>query len=617
MPWIGKHRVPIIGLALVPVVLAVVFLGWQAFNLTERYFLNLAAERSQSTLRLAVENLQGALNRYKSIPALIADRADVKRLAENPQDREWIGRINSKFKQIAQAIEASDIYLMNRDGLTISASNFESPKTFIGRNFGFRPYFRSALNGDLGQYFALGARSLRRGYYFAAPVQSSAGVLGVLAVKINIDRFEEAWRGNNYDVIVSDDNGIIFMSSRKDWPFRSLYPLSSEVIESIRDSKQYPVDRLSPLSVSFEGLGTSNIESMFVHSENATEEFIVRDFTISDVGWTVRILSPAFGAKGQAWAAFSYGILSIMLLLLLFAYLAQRRARLFDRIEAQNKAQEQLERRVLERTSELNNSRRKLMHEIEERVATERALRKTQTELIQAGKLAALGQMSAVLSHEFNQPLSAIRSYAENALSYLDLDRRADVKNNLTSITALVERLVAISKHLRNFARKPEEKVRPISLAPVIHDALAIMKGKIKSKNVSISVALPPDELWVKGGQIRLQQVLVNLISNALDINAADVRRKSIEISALRHRGHILVNVRDYGPGIDDENITRIFDPYFTTKRLGNGLGLGLSISYNIIKDFGGRLTAANHVSGGAVFTIELEAALPPERAAA
>ena len=176
--------------------------------------------------------------------------------------------------------------------------------------------------------------------------------------------------------------------------------------------------------------------------------------------------------------------------------------------------------------------------------------------------------------------------------------------------------MAAISRHLRNFARKPNEKLGSVSLDEAMHDTLEIIAWRLKAADAELLLDLGPRPPVVRAGSVRLQQVLVNVISNAADaVEGLDDRR--IEVSAFEEAGKVVLTVRDHGPGVPAAIAERIFDPFFTTKGVGKGLGLGLSISYNIIKDFGGSLAAANHPEGGAVFRIELQSAagLMPEAA--
>ncbi|MEM1131032.1 MAG: ATP-binding protein, partial [Pseudomonadota bacterium] len=260
------------------------------------------------------------------------------------------------------------------------------------------------------------------------------------------------------------------------------------------------------------------------------------------------------------------------------------------------------------RTADLNDANRQLLAEVQERRMAETRLRETQTELIQAGKLAALGQMSAALSHEFNQPLAAVKSYSENAAAFLDRNKLPQARENMGRISDMADRMAEISRHLRNFARRPQEQVGAIPLNAALDDALALMESRLGRENATLIDDIPDGEVQVIGGRVRLQQVIVNLLSNALDA-MADQAEKRIDLSVEEDAQEVRVVVRDRGPGLGPDVLEKAFDPFFTTKGPGKGLGLGLSISFNIIRDFGGRLEAANHPEGGAVFTIVLRPA--------
>jgi len=301
-------------------------------------------------------------------------------------------------------------------------------------------------------------------------------------------------------------------------------------------------------------------------------------------------------------------VLCLCLAGFILAAVLQRRARLQERMVLQAETQAELERRVAERTQDLARVNRHIEREIAERRQTEKQLRKTQGDLIQAGKLAGLGQMSAALSHEFNQPLAAAKTYADSAALLIGRDRVEEASDNLKRISALIDRMASISRHLRNFARKPNEKMTSVSLEEAMQDTLEILHARLRAANADLIVDFGTNPLSVKAGLVRLQQVLVNIISNAADaVETLEDRR--IFVTAKQHDGRVLISVRDYGPGVPAAIMERIFDPFFTTKGVGRGLGLGLSISYNIIKDFGGELRVRNPEGGGAEFVIELSVA--------
>jgi len=570
----------------------------------ETYFQEQAGMRGQATLKLTVEGLKGALQRYEPLPSLIAERPSLVALLKSPTDPELLKRVNEDLRLSAYRLKASDVYVMDVSGMTLAASSYQKELSFVGRSFAYRPYFTQALEGGTGRFFALGTTSGERGYFFAAPIEDNERVIGVIAVKFTVDGFEQAWRNADHQIIVSDLRGVVFMASRPDWHFRTLRPLTRTEIAEIQANRQYPVDGLLPLVNTVKPL-TEDLNLIKIEDEPSGYRYISSSEYISDAGWNVRILVSATRARTQAFAAVLILVLGIMLVGLAVAFYIQRRAQLLERLLTQQAAQEQLEVRVEERTADLNRTNAQLLEEVAERKAAETRLRKTQTELVQAGKLAALGQMSAALSHEFNQPLAAVKSYAENALKLLERNRTPETRENISRISEMADRMASISKHLRNFARRPMEKVRPVPLVQIVNDAIGLLQPRLRGSGAKLNFAQPDEEVWVMGGHIRLQQVVVNLLTNALDA-MKDRQPVLIDIALRTDAGTCVLSVRDFGAGISEEEMGQVFDPFFTTKQPGEGMGLGLSISYNIVKDFGGSLRVTNHDEGGAVFSIDL-----------
>ena len=276
-----------------------------------------------------------------------------------------------------------------------------------------------------------------------------------------------------------------------------------------------------------------------------------------------------------------------------------------ERVEAQ----QILERTVAERTADLRTTNERLERAIAEHQRAERDLREAQTELVQAGKLAALGQLAAGVGHELNQPLAAIRSYAHNGRRLIELGRIAEADGNLGKIADLTARMANITNHLKRFARRPEARLDAVDLAPVVQGALSLFDNRLREEAVELAVALPAEPLRVRAEEVRLEQVLVNLLSNALDAVAGAPHRR-IAIGAEEEAdGTVRITVRDTGPGIPAAVAGQVFDPFVTTKPVGTGLGLGLSISYNIVRDFGGVLSVADTGPGGTAFLLTLNRA--------
>jgi two-component system, NtrC family, C4-dicarboxylate transport sensor histidine kinase DctB len=573
--------------------------------IAESYFGEMS-EQGRTTLRLAVSALGGLLNRYEPLPALIADHDDIEELVAHPKDAELRQRANIYLKSINTLLESSDIYIITLDGETIAASNYDGPTSFVGENFSYRPYFQDAAKGFQSRFFALGTTSHKRGYYFSAPILFNEEIKGVIVFKVDIEGIEASFGDGENRILVSDPEGIIFMTGTPQWLYSGLMPLTHERLARTETSRRYANATLKELPLKNGNFGSHQL--MTISQDDGEREYMVLSQPMPDAGWTVSVLMDTGSLRTQVKTAMIAIILCLCLAAALIAAMLQRRRRLRERLTHQAEAQAELERRVEERTADLARVNQEIEHEIAERRQTEKQLRKMQNDLVQAGKLAALGQMSAALSHEFNQPLAAAKNYAENASLLVERGRLEEVTENLRRISGLIDRMASISKHLRNFARKPNEKMAAVSLEAVLRDTLEIVGARLKAADAVLDVDLGRVPLAVKAGPVRLQQVLVNIISNAAD--AVEGREdRHIALRALQHGQSVSIFIRDRGPGVPAAISERIFDPFFTTKGVGRGLGLGLSISYNIIKDFGGQLRVRNHEDGGAEFEIELPAA--------
>jgi two-component system C4-dicarboxylate transport sensor histidine kinase DctB len=572
-----------------------VLAGAVSFPALERHYMREQAAQDAVPLKLAVESLRATLDRYAPLPALIGERPELSALLLDPTNQALRDTVNEDLRQTAATVKATDVYLMDISGRTIAAASYRDPGSYVDRNFSYQSYFTQALNGSLSSFSVYGTTTGERGYFYAAPVEEGERIVGVIAVKFNIAAFNSIWRGAESDLMVIDRNDFVFMSSRPDWHFRAIRPLSEATLRLIAQNLQYPIDRIDILPITATRLST-DAQRIDIQGETR-ESFVQTSQRLTDLDWTMSSLSPIRPATLNALNTLLIAGLTVLLALAaLLAYLLKQTR------QAEEMAQEQHAKRVLEtavaaRTADLQMALADL--------------KQTQTDLIQAGKLSALGQMSAALSHEFNQPLAAVKSYADNARAFLDRDRVPEARDNLGRISKMVDRMAKISAHLRNFARRPQQATGPLLLSAVIHDALAVVDMRLASEGGEVVYGPPRTETWVVGGHVRLQQVIVNLINNALDaMEGQPVSQVTITVTGPT------ISVRDTGAGIDPDHLANIFDPFFTTKAPGKGLGLGLSISFNIVSDFGGVLTAANHPQGGAVFTVSLQETTPAEVAA-
>jgi two-component system C4-dicarboxylate transport sensor histidine kinase DctB len=604
-----KYRL-LAALCLAPLLLfAVVFQGG-AF--ATRSYMDEASLQASSALRLAVSALSGHLSRYEPLPALIAEHDDIKDLISHPGDKALRDAANIYLKEINSLLESADVYVLTLDGNTIAASNYESKTSFIGENFSYRPYFQEAARGMQSRFYARGTTSFVRGYYFSSPIRIDGQIRGVIVFKVDIDSIENSWRGGEYKLFVSDPEGIVFMTGSPEWLYSSTLPLNSARLQRTQASRRYAEAELKPLPITRSRLGDHTLMTMTTADRR---EYLVLSQYMPEADWTVNVLMDTASVRAQARTTIIAIVLFLCLAGLALAIVLQRRARLAERMRMQTEARNELEHRVEERTADLALVNQRIEEEIAERRLTELELRKTQADLIQAGKLAGLGQMSAALSHELNQPLAAAKTYADSAAMLIDLERVPEARDNVRRISGLIDRMASISRHLRNFARKPNEKLGPVALDAVIADTLEIVSARLKTADADLLIALGNDAVMVHAGFVRLQQVLVNIITNAADAVEGLADRR-IHVCAERLADKIILTIRDHGPGVPAAITERIFDPFYTTKGVGKGLGLGLSISYNIVKDFGGSLSVTDHPDGGAVFRIELEAAAAAREAA-
>ncbi|MEE4242284.1 MAG: ATP-binding protein [Desulfopila sp.] len=574
------------------------------------------AHEGSVRLELHETYLRGILEKYENLPELLAsDKRLVSYLLE-PDGQESVEALNKYLETIKSVSNGSDVYLMNTEGLTIAASNWNEPLTFVGSNFHYRPYFQEAIAGRLGRYFALGTTSSRRGYYFAYPVKHQNEIIGVLALKIGIDAVEQSWSQKKQSFLVTDPDGVIFFTTNFHWRFRTLYPLAKETKERIVKSKRYLDTPLEPIPLLDERL-TRFGRMVKIRQENTSlsSTYLLQSVYMDDAGWNVQILSDIREVEKLVALVVILSGSFFILGALVHLIVRQRKLRLTEvkKFEEQSRrmlehSNERLESRVIERTAELTFANEQLVKEIEERKRAEEALKKTRFELVHAAKLAALGQMSAGINHELNQPLAAIRSYTDNCKLFLNKKRNKEVEWNLDQISELTDRMARIGAQLKLFARKSSGQLSVVPVHGIVDGALEILQPALRTANAHVKVGIDPESLEVKANNVLLQQVMVNLVGNALQA-IEDSEPRAIDVTAERCGGKVKISVQDSGKGIDPKHLPYIFEPFYTTKKSGQGLGLGLTITERILHEMKGEIKVCN-IEKGARFEVYLEEAL-------
>ncbi|WP_053932005.1 MULTISPECIES: sensor histidine kinase [Pseudomonas syringae group] len=560
---------------------------WPLEHLAERYYRNVLANQNRQTLDLYVANLLGTLHRYETLPQILGNLPALRGALADPKDAATLEKANHLLSDITRQTGADVMYLMDANGLTLAASNSEHKDSFIGRNFSFRPYFIDALAGRTGRFFGLGTTSAKRGYFFAGPVSDGERVIGVLVVKVDLDHTETLWGKTPEQLLLTDQSGVVILTSNPEWRFRATRDLTDDEKKAIVSIQSYPTRDPRPLRI----------------DENA---WLTQTQAIDETGWNVNILAPRALLDRQVRTVVAIGGAALLVLMLLLGLMMQRRRHYLDRIAFEAKARRELEMRVIERTSDLEGLNSRLRQEVLEREQAQQELVQAQDELVQTSKLTALGTMSASISHELNQPLAAIRSYAENAEVLLDHQRTEEARGNLKLISELTGRMASIIAHLRAFARRDRHAPESVALQPALDDALALLAKRRRAMEVELIRDLPDATLWVQAGETRLRQVLGNLLANALDALTEKGPPRRLWISAEQTAQGVNLYIRDNGPGFSEEALARAREPFFTTKTRTQGLGLGLAICDTLMRALGGELLFANHPSGGAVLTLRL-----------
>ncbi|QBG34490.1 sensor histidine kinase [Litorilituus sediminis] len=565
-------------------------------------------QQSSQQLASLVSYIENILGRFEKIPEVLSKHPLLAQVLTSPDDQSNVIRLNQLLAEIRTMTQASDIYLINSAGITVSASNYQLDTSFIGMDFTFRPYFQQAMQGGLSRYYAVGLSSAKRGFYYAYPVIAQGDIVGVIALKISIAQIEQQYKKTlltdsfNFLIVAPDD--VVFISDREEWRLKTIGELSASKRAKIIAAKRYTDKSITALNVSDisnhylpKGLDSKLLQ---ISSKHKQEQVFAMQTLMKAANWQVHLWSSLAPIKKQRALLIILSACGYLLVvfLLLFANERLKNARRLKQ------SQQLLEQKVKERTADLSASNVKLLEEIAQRKQAQTQVEKMQEELIQSEKLAVIGSMSAGINHEINQPLTALRSYSENALAYQERNMTDKVKKNLTLIVGLVDRLSDIVSQFNSFSKKSTGVASLVNVHASIMAALSIVKHQAKTASVKLTLAPCSEELHIFGDAVRFEQVLVNLLSNAIQA-LSEQEDKQVTISTYENNALVFIEIRDNGPGILADNIDRIFEAFFTTKE-NFGLGLGLSISHRIIESMQGQLKVSNHQEGGAVFTISL-----------
>ena len=549
-----------------------------------------------STLHAAV--LRSELERHRSLPMVLAQNPDLAAVLTRP-DATGAARLSRKFEILARDVRAAAIYALDAEGRTLAASNWRLPTSFVGSSYRFRPYYYEAMRDGQATFFALGTVSGRPGLYLSRRVDGPAGQpLGVIVAKVEFDALEADWRASGEPTYVTDADGVVVITTVPAWRFRTTQPLSADLRRRLAETQTAGSTVPGPLP-----FNTAGTDLVRISSDIPEGLYAAASDPIPDIGWQVNLLSPSGDDISRAVASARWlGAMTVALLAALTGILLRRRQRARAMASEAAQARIELERQIDLRTTELRSANDQLNHEIDERRRLETVRQDLQDELIQANKLATLGQIAAGVAHEINQPVAAIRTHADSASVQL---RREDIEGalrSLANIDRLTERVGVITDELRAFSRKTRSGTVAVGVESAIDGALLLVAGRLRDKGIRLVRHPAPAGLAVKAERNRLEQVVLNLLQNAIE--ALDgVPAPVIELGVRVKGRQAIIQVSDNGPGVTPAVRARLFTPFTTDKP--DGLGLGLVISRDIVAGFGGELVL-DPTSSGARFSIRL-----------
>ena len=550
--------------------------------------LDQLAARGAADLALAGDRLVGQLQRYRDLAVLMSDHPLVEKAAQGAQS----DGVTDLLRDVADKTAALDVLVLGAVGAVRASASGNAPADL--RDYA---HVKRALRGALGWGHGPAEPLTKRAFYHAAPVFGATGrVQGAVVVITDLNGIDYNWRGTNPAAFFTDAGGEVYISNRSELLFWRRPEATAGLIPPRGQAPSFSAHMIGPHEIWQLGWGPY-LPGEALHLTQGLPVIGMTGEVLLDVSQTRAL---AF-AQAAAVAALCLAFGSLL-------FLASERRRTLAA------ANVQLEARVAQRTVALRETNAKLIAEATEREEAQAALRRAQDDLVQAGKLSALGQMSAGISHELNQPLMAIRSFAENGLLFMERDKPERARENLTRISQLAQRMARIIQNLRAFARQENIPQGSVEISAVLETALELTRSQREAAGVRLEWESDVKDVWVRGGEVRLGQVFVNLITNAVDAMAG--RDKKVLHIRIEAADPVTVHFSDTGPGIEIPD--KVFDPFYTTKEVGEtgGMGLGLSISYGIVQSFGGQIRGNNRPEGGAVFIVTLEPSVAQEAVA-
>jgi two-component system C4-dicarboxylate transport sensor histidine kinase DctB len=577
-----------LGIGLVLVIVLTILMGRYARE-------NTLLEHREKTTNLAHREamaLESELQKFSLLPFVLAETQYVHSALNEPAEAD-VKTLNEKLSSLVSMTGVDYIYVIDLLGNTIASSNYLGEKSFIGRSFEYRPYFKQAMESGSAVHFAKGELTGKGGLFLSRRIEMGSHVLGVIVVKVEFGKITQRWQQDNVITLIANQDGIILFASDGSMDFSLLKPLGDNRQQQIMRSNQFGTE---PLIASW--LAFDEQYRGFDQSGNMLQAGV---WPIADLDWQLLRVEHVGPALRNAQIRTLTIILSGGMLLAIFGiYLSWRITRDRERVLAT----EFLKNEVAKRTKALVISNEQLRTESTKREEINVRFRRAREELAQANRLGSIGAITASVAHEINQPVAAIKTFAQNAKKLVDRKDEIRTLQNLNSIVELTGKISAITTELRRYARRDNQVIEKISLHKVLEGVELLVGDRIRCACVDFQIiGNRIDELTLQADRVRVEQILVNLIQNSLEaLDGQDAPKLQLRVE--EQDKFLAITLDDNGIGIDEETLAEIFTPFFTNK--STGLGIGLGIARDISIEFGGSLENLPSQLGGAAFQLRM-----------
>jgi len=581
----------------------VLLVGWVAFEVSLTGAIQGAGTQAQRRLALFDRTLETIVERFHYLPAAIAQSRETRQALEHPDDPAAVDAANGFLSKLNETAGASEIFLMDENGSVVAASNWWTLTSLVGTNYSFRPYFADAMERGQADYYAFGISTSVPGYFLSERVDGPDGPIGVAVTKINLGEIEATWWRSGELIGIVDVNDVVILSTRPDWRYRPLQTIPRSRIERVVTQQRYGENGIDNTGIITDRWFSRGAEFALLagNDPETSGYFVLQELRLPKRGWRLISFTPLPPLYGGAFTMALAAALACAAVLLIAVLFEQRR-----RLVAQRLAEhERLEHRVAERTEDLHAMNEQLRAEIAERIRAENAERAARDTLVQAAKMASLGQALAGVAHEVSQPVAALATHIASARLVAARREDPEITQILGTMDKVVDRLSALTGHLKTFARKETRTSMQADLGAIIANALDLVDHKLRAFGVDVEYRRLRAPITVSANPVHVEQVLINLFSNAAD--AMEHRAiRVLSIGVARRGAGVEIAVADTGQGIEPSEIGNLFDPFYSTKAAGRGLGLGLAISYGLVRDIGGAITVSSRPGQGSTFVVTL-----------